>query len=44
MQPQAAQLDFTLEALPVTHEQLRIKLRNEFETHQIISFSSSEQE
>jgi putative Mg2+ transporter-C (MgtC) family protein len=40
----AAQVEFTLEAQPGTHQQLRQKLRDEFENHKIISFSSSEQE
>jgi hypothetical protein len=34
----------SLEAQPGTHRQLQQKLRNEFENHKIISFSSSEQE
>jgi putative Mg2+ transporter-C (MgtC) family protein len=38
------QLEFTLDARPKTHQELQSKLRAEFETHQIISFSSSEQE
>jgi putative Mg2+ transporter-C (MgtC) family protein len=40
----ATQLAFTLEAQPGTHTKLRAKLREEFDTHKIISFSSSEQE
>ena len=38
------QLRFTLEAHPDTHQELRRKLRAEFDHHRIVSFSSSEQE
>ena len=40
----ASQLQFTLEALPATHQMLQQKLRAEFDNHRIVSFSSSEQE
>jgi hypothetical protein len=43
-QPEASELQFTLEARPDTHHQLRDRLRAAFDTHKIISFSSSEQE
>jgi putative Mg2+ transporter-C (MgtC) family protein len=42
--PPASQVEFTLEAQPEIHQKLRQKLRDEFEKHKIISFSSSEQE
>jgi putative Mg2+ transporter-C (MgtC) family protein len=38
------QLEFTLEAQMETHEKLRTRLRNEFDTHKIVLYSSSEQE
>jgi putative Mg2+ transporter-C (MgtC) family protein len=41
---EAAQVEFTLEAQPERHQQLQKKLRDEFDHHKIISFSSSEQE
>jgi putative Mg2+ transporter-C (MgtC) family protein len=41
---QPPKVEFTLEAHPETHRRLRERLRAEFETHKIISFSSSEQE
>ena len=40
----AAQVQFTLEAQPETHQRLQQKLRAEFDNHRIASFSSSEQE
>lgn len=43
-QPHNTKVEFTLEAHPETHRQLRTRLRAEFDTHKIISFSSSEQE
>jgi putative Mg2+ transporter-C (MgtC) family protein len=43
-QREGAQVEFTLQAQPETHRELRNKLRAEFDTHKIISFSSSEQE
>lgn len=43
-QDDVMQLEFTLEAQPGTHGDIRTKLRNEFDSHKIISFSSSEQE
>jgi putative Mg2+ transporter-C (MgtC) family protein len=42
--PAGVQLEFTLEALPATHEKLRSQLRGDFEAHKVILFSSSEQE
>jgi hypothetical protein len=41
---EAAQVQFTLEAQPALHQQLRKRLRDEFDTHKIVSYSSSEQE
>jgi putative Mg2+ transporter-C (MgtC) family protein len=38
------QVEFTLEARRQTHQELLARLRTEFDTHKIISFSSSEQE
>jgi len=38
------QMEFTLEARRETHHELLTRLRAEFDTHKIISFSSSEQE
>jgi putative Mg2+ transporter-C (MgtC) family protein len=38
------QVEFTLEARRETHQELLNRLRTAFETHKIISFSSSEQE
>ncbi len=38
------QVEFTLEAQPKTHHELQLKLREKFKAHEIISFSSSEQE
>lgn len=43
-QNDSAELQFTLEARPVTHRELQTKLRTEFDTHKITSFSSTEQE
>lgn len=43
-QAEATQLEFTLQAQPETHKQLQKKLRDEFDTHKIISFSSTLQE
>ena len=40
----ASQLQFTLEAHADTHRDMQQKLRAEFDTHRIVSFSSSEQE
>lgn len=41
---QMPQVEFILEAEPQIHHQLRERLRAEFDSHKIISFSSSEQE
>lgn len=41
---QASQVEFTLRARPETHSGLQRKLHDEFESHKIISFSTSEQE
>jgi putative Mg2+ transporter-C (MgtC) family protein len=38
------QVDFTLEAMPSVHEELRRQLRDDFESHKIVFFSSSAQE
>jgi putative Mg2+ transporter-C (MgtC) family protein len=38
------QVGFTLEARREAHQELQTRLRTEFDTHKIISFSSSEQE
>jgi hypothetical protein len=43
-QREAAQVEFTLQAQPETHQALQTKLRAEFNSHKIVSFSSSEQE
>jgi putative Mg2+ transporter-C (MgtC) family protein len=43
-QPEASEVEFTLEAQLGTHRQLRNQLRAAFDTHKISSFSSSEQE
>lgn len=43
-QPHNARVEFTLEAHPEIHRQLRTHLRAEFDSHKIISFSSSDQE
>lgn len=43
-QPHNAKVEFTLEAHPETHRLLQSRLRVEFDSHKIISFSSSEQE
>jgi hypothetical protein len=43
-QPERAELEFTLEAQPETHRQLRDQLRAAFDNRKIISFSSSQQE
>jgi putative Mg2+ transporter-C (MgtC) family protein len=40
----ASQLEFTLEAHAETHRRLRVKLRDEFDSHKIISYSSNDQE
>jgi putative Mg2+ transporter-C (MgtC) family protein len=42
--PEAARLDFTLEALPRIHSDLQAQLRAAFDTHKITSFVSSKQE
>ena len=43
-QQEKFQVEFTLQAPPKTHRALQAKLRNEFDSRKIISFSSSEQE
>jgi putative Mg2+ transporter-C (MgtC) family protein len=43
-QKDGSKVEFTLQALPETHQELKTKLRAEFESHKIISFGSSEQE
>jgi putative Mg2+ transporter-C (MgtC) family protein len=43
-QQEKSQVEFTLQAQPETHRALQTKLRNEFDSRKIISFSSSEQE
>jgi putative Mg2+ transporter-C (MgtC) family protein len=43
-QENGAKVEFTLQALPEIHQELRTKLRAEFESHKIISFGSSDQE
>jgi putative Mg2+ transporter-C (MgtC) family protein len=40
----SSQIEFTLEAQQQIHEQLRQKLSSEFDSHKIVSFSSSKQE
>ncbi len=40
----SSQLEFTLEADPPVHDQLRTRLTSEFDSHKIVSFSSSKQE
>jgi putative Mg2+ transporter-C (MgtC) family protein len=40
----SSQIDFTLDAEQQVHDQLRQKLSSEFDTHKIVSFSSSKQE
>jgi putative Mg2+ transporter-C (MgtC) family protein len=41
---QSSQIEFTLEARQAVHDQLRQKLSGEFDSHKIVSFSSSKQE
>jgi putative Mg2+ transporter-C (MgtC) family protein len=43
-QKETSHVEFTLEAQPETHQELKAKLRAEFDSHKIISFGSSEQE
>jgi putative Mg2+ transporter-C (MgtC) family protein len=43
-QQQSTQLEFTLEAKDTTHQRLRAKLRDEFDSHKIVSYSASDQE
>jgi putative Mg2+ transporter-C (MgtC) family protein len=43
-QNNASRLEFTLESRPETHQELKTKLRAEFDSHKIISFGSSDQE
>ncbi len=41
---ESSRVEFTLEAAPETHRRLQKQLREDFDSHKIISFSSSEQE
>jgi len=43
-QKDGSKVEFTLQALPETHQELKTKLRAEFDSHKIISFGSSDQE
>jgi putative Mg2+ transporter-C (MgtC) family protein len=43
-QQAVVQLEFTLEAKPEIHEQLRTRLHKDFDTYKVISYGSSEQE